>query len=168
VTTAFCYGTYLGPAELARHMSHQVTARELARAFHQHCGQDRLHAAHTDVINAFAHLDITGLWGDGSVAAADGSHVSTWENNLLAETSIRYGGVGKIAYRHVADTYIALFSRFIPCGVWEAVYILDGLLANDSDVQPDAVHADTQGQSLPVFGLAALLGFELLPPPSAR
>jgi TnpA family transposase len=43
------------------------------------------------VINAFAHLDITGLWGDGSVAAADGSQVSTWENNLLAETSIRYG-----------------------------------------------------------------------------
>ena len=163
MTTAFCYGTYLGPAELARHMPHQVTARELARAFHQHCGQDRLHAAHTDVINAFAHLDITGLWGDGSVAAADGSHVSTWENNLLAETSIRYGAVGKIAYRHISDTYIALFSRFIPCGVWEAVYILDGLLANDSDVQPDAVHADTQGQSLPVFGLAALLGFELLP-----
>ena len=109
VTTAFCYGTYLGPAELARHMPRQVTARELGRAFHQHCGQDRLHAAHTDVINAFARLDITGLWGDGSVAAADGTHVSTWENNLLAETSIRYGAVGKIAYRHVADSYIALF-----------------------------------------------------------
>ncbi|MDJ0575444.1 MAG: Tn3 family transposase [Xenococcaceae cyanobacterium MO_234.B1] len=26
------------------------------------------------------------------------------------------------------DTYIALFSHFIPCGVWEAVYILDELL----------------------------------------
>ena len=47
--------------------------------------------------------------------------------------------------------------------MWEAVYILDGLLANDSDIQPDTVHADTQGQSLPVFGLAALLGFDLLP-----
>jgi transposase len=32
-----------------------------------------------------------------------------------------------------------------------------------SDLQPDVIHADTQGQSLPVFGLAALLGFELLP-----
>ena len=50
-----------------------------------------------------------------------------------------------------------------PCGVWEAAYILDSLLANESDVQPDQIHADTQGQSLPVFGLAALLGFELLP-----
>jgi TnpA family transposase len=51
----------------------------------------------------------------------------------------------------------------VPCGAWEAVYIIDGLLHNDSDVQPDTIHADTQGQSLPVFGLAALLGFELLP-----
>jgi TnpA family transposase len=43
------------------------------------------------------------------------------------------------------------------------VYILDGLLHNDSDIQPDTVHADTQGQSLPVYGLATLLGFDLLP-----
>jgi TnpA family transposase len=47
--------------------------------------------------------------------------------------------------------------------VWEAVYLPDSLLANDSEIQPDQIHADTQGQSLPVFGLAALLGFELLP-----
>ena len=84
-------------------------------------------------------------------------------NNILAETSIRYGGFGGIAFRLVSDTYIALFSHFIPCGVWEAVYLLGSLLANDSDIHPDQVHADTQGQSLPVFGLAALLGFDLLP-----
>ncbi|MEV0704598.1 Tn3 family transposase, partial [Saccharopolyspora sp. NPDC050389] len=54
-------------------------------------------------------------------------------------------------------------AHFITCGVWEAVYIIEGLLRNDSDIQPDTIHADTQGQSLPVFGLAALLGFDLLP-----
>jgi TnpA family transposase len=59
--------------------------------------------------------------------------------------------------------YIALFSHFIPCGVWEAVYILDGLLKNKSEIQPDTLHADTQGQSAPVFGLAHLLGIELMP-----
>ena len=26
----------------------------------------------------------------------------------------RASGVGKIAYRHIVDTYIGLFSRFIP------------------------------------------------------
>jgi hypothetical protein len=42
--------------------------------------------------------------------------------------------------------YIALFSHFIPCGVYEAVYILDGLIKNESDVQPDTVHGDTYAQ----------------------
>ena len=86
-----------------------------------------------------------------------------YEQNLLSEYHIRYGGYGGIGYYHVSDTYVALFSHFIPCGVWEAVYILDGLLKNRSDIQPDTVHADTQGQSTPVFGLAYLLGIDLMP-----
>jgi TnpA family transposase len=56
-----------------------------------------------------------------------------------------------------------LFSHFIPCGVWAAVYLLDGLLKNLSDIQPDTIHGDTQAQSTPVFGLAALLGITLMP-----
>jgi hypothetical protein len=36
--------------------------------------------------------------------------------------------------------------------------ILDGLLKNRSEIQPDTLHADTQGQSEPVFGLCRLLG----------
>jgi TnpA family transposase len=77
--------------------------------------------------------------------------------------NLRACGYGGIAYRHVTNTYIALFSRFIPCGVWEAVYIIEGLMRNTSEVQPDTIHADTQGQALPVFGLGALLAFDLLP-----
>ena len=63
----------------------------------------------------------------------------------------------------MSDTYIALFSHFIPCGVWEAVYLLDGLLKNLSDIQPDTIHGDTQTQSTPVFALAALHGIFLMP-----
>ena len=62
-----------------------------------------------------------------------------YENNLLSERHIRYGGYGGIAYYHVSDTSIALFSHFIPCGVWETVYILDGLTKNKSDIQPDTL-----------------------------
>ena len=62
---------------------------------------------------------------------------------------------------HVSDTYIALFSHFIPCGVWEAIYILEGLLKNTSDIQPITAH--TQGQSTPVHALSFLLGIKLIP-----
>jgi hypothetical protein len=53
-------------------------------------------------------------------------------------------------HRHVgatgntSPTYIALFSHVIPCGVWEAVYIIEGLLRNESDVRPDTIHADSR------------------------
>jgi hypothetical protein len=47
----------------------------------------------------------------------------------------------------VADSYIALFSRFSTCGAWEGHYILDFIDENKSDVRPDTIHADTQGQS---------------------
>jgi TnpA family transposase len=97
------------------------------------------------------------------MAAADGSKFEVYENNLMSEYHIRYGGYGGIAYHHVSDTYIALFTHFINCGVWEAVYILDGLLKNTSDIQPDTLHADTQGQSTTVFGLSYLLGIKLMP-----
>ena len=63
----------------------------------------------------------------------------------------------------MSDKYVALFSHFIPCGVHEGIYILDGLLANTSDIQPEIVHGDTQAQSYPVFGLAHMLGIQLMP-----
>ena len=97
------------------------------------------------------------------VAVADGTHYELHENNLLGERHIRYGAYGGIAYHHISDTYVALFSHFIACGMWEAVYILDGLLKNKAVLQPDTVHADTQGQSEVVFGLAHLLGIQLMP-----
>jgi hypothetical protein len=43
------------------------------------------------------------------------------------------------------------------------VHILVGLLKNRSDIQPDTLHADNQGQSEPVFGLCRLLGAKLMP-----
>jgi TnpA family transposase len=107
-------------------------------------------------------LDLIKVWGDGSVVAADGTQVDTLIDNLLAVTSIRDGGTGGIAYHYVSDTYIALFSKFIPVGVWEAVHIIQGLLDQQSSVKPDTIHADTQGQALPVYALAHLCGFELM------
>ena len=162
VVTAFAYGGNLGPTEVARHMR-GVSAHEIYTAGNKHADPDKIYKASADVVNAFAKLDVAAMWGDGQTAAVDGSQIDTWENNLLAESHIRYGGFGALAFRLVSDTYIALFSHFIPCGVWEAVYILDSLLSNASDIQPDTIHADTQGASLPVFGLAAILGFDLLP-----
>ncbi len=162
VLTTFAYGCLLGPAQAARHMR-GVSGHELGATANRHFNIDKLNQAIADVINAYLHLDLAKVWGDASSVAADGTQMDTLIDNLLAESHIRYGGYGGIAYHHVADNYIALFSHFIPCGVWEAVYIVEGLLQNLSEADPETIHADTQGQSYPVFALAHLFGFELLP-----
>ena len=162
VTTAFCYGCNLGPTQTAQALQ-TFDRRQIAWIDQHHITEEKLDAAITTLINAYNQFTLPKLWGSGKHASADGMKWDLYEQNLLAEYHIRYGGYGGVGYYHVSDTYIALFSHFIPCGVWEAVYILDGLLKNTSDIHPETLHADTQGQSTPVFGLAHLLGIQLMP-----
>jgi len=161
--TTFAYGCNLGPTQAARHMRGVVSAHMLSFVNRRHISIEKLNASLTDIINRYNVLSLPKLWGDGTKAAADGTKYELYEENLLSEYHIRYGGYGGIAYHHVADSYVALFSHFIPCGTWEAVYIIEGLLKNNSDIQPDTIHADTQGQSTPVFALSYLLGIKLMP-----
>ena len=161
--TTFTYGCNLGPSQASKHMKDVISSKLISFINRRHISIDSLNKAINDVINRYNVLDLPKLWGQGSIAAADGTKYDVREQNLLSEYHIRYGGYGGIAYHHVADKYIAVFSHFIPCGTWEAVYIIEGLLKNKSDLQPELIHADTQGQSTPVFGLSYLLGIKLMP-----
>jgi len=161
--TVFGYGCNLGASQTARHASGTINRQTMRRINAQHISISKLEAALNDVIGEYIRFELPNFWGQKTVAIADGTHVELRENNLLGARHIRYGGYGGIAYHHISATYIALFSNFIACGVWEAVYILDGLLQNASELQPDTVHADTHGQSEPVFALASLLGIKLFP-----
>lgn len=163
VLTTFAYGCGLGPTQAARHLKGTVSADQLSFVDRRHVDIADLRAASADLMNLYAQFELPRKWGTGEAAVADGTHFETYEDNLLAEHHIRYGKTGGIAYRHIADNYIALFSRFIACGSYEATYILDALLQNLSDLHPRRVHADTHGQSAAVFGLAYLLGIELMP-----
>jgi len=162
ITTLFCYGCNLGPTQTARSVK-GFSRRQISWLNLKYVTDETLDKAIVEVINLYNKFELPGYWGSGKSASADGTKWSVYEQNLLSEYHIRYGGYGGIGYYHVSDKYIALFSHFIPCGVHEAVYILDGLQANRSDIQPDTVHGDTQAQSFPVFGLAHLLGINLLP-----
>ncbi|MGD6399316.1 Tn3 family transposase, partial [Xanthomonas citri pv. citri] len=162
ITTLFCYGCNLGPTQTARSVK-GFSRRQISWLNLKYVTDETLDKAIVQVINMYNKFELPGYWGSGKSASADGTKWSVYEQNLLSEYHIRYGGYGGIGYYHVSDKYIALFSHFIPCGIHEAVYILDGMLTNRSDIQPDTVNGDTQAQSFPVFGLAHLLGINLMP-----
>lgn len=162
ITTVFCYGCNLGPAQTAKSIK-SLTPKQVGWLNLKQASETKLHRAITDVINDYNKFDLPGFWGTGESASVDGTRWDLYEQNLLSEYHIRYGGYGGIGYYHISDKYIALFSNFITCGAYEGRYLIDGLMANDSDIQPDTVHGDTHSQSYAVFGLSHMLGIKLMP-----
>lgn len=162
ITTLFCYGCNLGPVQTAKSIK-GLSRRQISWLNLKYVSEDLLDKAIVKVINAYNEFELPGYWGTGKHASADGTKWNLYEQNLLSEHHIRYGGYGGIGYYHVSDKFIALFSHFISCGTYEGIHILDGLMSNESDIRPDTIHGDTQAQSYPVFALAHLLGIQLMP-----
>jgi len=129
----------------------------------RHVTEEKLNEAIATVVNGYSQCELMKVWGLGKSASGDGTKWDLSPQNLMSEYHIRYGGYGGIGYYLISDLYIALFSRFTTCGSWEGHHILDFLQENASDVQPDVIHADTQGQSAAIFGLANLVGIQLQP-----
>jgi len=163
ILTNFAYGTGMGPTQTAQHVRNCVSAHMISWLNKRHITAEMLDKAREKLINLINQFILIKSWGEGKAVAADGTLQELREQNIISEFHVRYQRKGGIAYHHVADNYILLFSTFMPCGVWEAVEIIEGLLKNDSDVQPDIIHGDTQSQSTVVFALAYLLGFRLMP-----
>jgi TnpA family transposase len=163
VITSFAYGTNMGAAQLAKHMRGIVTEHEITFANRRHITSEKLEAAKADLINRYHLYDLPKCWGDENIAAADGTQIELYENNLLSSYHIRYGSYGGIAYHVVSSLYIALYSHFLSSGMWEGNFLIDALIGNTSTIHPKVIHSDTQGQSTTIFALSYLLGIELMP-----
>jgi TnpA family transposase len=162
VATTFCYGCGLGPSQAARSLK-GLDRRHVAHVNQRHMTEASLDEAITGVIDAYARVGLHRFWGSGESASADGMKWDVHPESLKTSYHIRYGGYGGIGYYLVSDTYIALFSRFLACGAYEGHAILDFVAENRSLLQPSRVHSDTHGQSAAIFGLAYLLGIDLMP-----
>jgi TnpA family transposase len=162
LATTFCYGCGLGPSQTARSLK-GLDRRQIAFINQRQVTEENLDDAITTVVDAYAGIALNRHWGTGKSASADGTKWDIHPQSLMTEYHVRYGGYGGIGFYLVSDTYIALFSRFSACGAYEGHSILDFVSQNRSLLQPDKVHCDTHGQNAPIFGLAHLLGIDLMP-----
>jgi TnpA family transposase len=161
--TIFAMGCNLGPTQAARHLAGGISPHMLSYVNRRHLSLEKLETAYRELTELYLRLDLPKVWGDGKTVAADGTQYDFYDQNLLAGYHFRYRKMGAVAYRHVANNYIAVFQHFIPPGIWEAVYVIEGLLKAGLSVEADTVHSDTQGQSATVFAFTYLLGINLMP-----
>lgn len=161
--TVFAMGCNLGPNQASRHLSNGVTPHQLSFVHRRHMSLYQLDQACRDLAELYLRLELPKLWGDGKKVAADGTQYDFYEQNLLVGLHFRYRRMGAVAYRHVADNYIAVFRHFIPPGFHEAVYVIEGLLKAGLSTKADTVYSDTHGQSETVFAFTHLMGIQLMP-----
>jgi TnpA family transposase len=87
-------------------------------------------------------------------------------DSLLASYYPRYYGYYDKAigiYTHVSDQYSVFNTKVISCSPREALYVLDGLLENNTILKPKAHTTDTHGYTEIIFALCHLLGFYFMP-----
>ena len=110
-----------------------------------------------------ATLSLAQAWGGGEVASADGLRFVVPVRTINAGANPRYFGVGRgvTYFNYTSDQFSGFHGIVIPGTLRDSLYILDGLLEQETSLRPTEVMTD----SASYFGLFRLLGYQFSPPP---
>jgi len=126
--------------------------------------REQLRAAIAKVCNAIFHTRNPRLWGEGTTAcASDSKQFGAWDQNLITERHVRYGGRGVMIYWHVEKNSACIYSQLKSPSSSEVSSMIEGVLRHDTEMDVEKQYVDTHGQSEVGFAFSDLLGFELLP-----
>jgi TnpA family transposase len=116
------------------------------------------------VVNAIFAVRRPDIWGEGtSTCASDSKKFGAWDQNLMTEWHIRYGGRGVMVYWHVERKSVCIYSQLKRCSSSEVAAMIEGVLRHCTDMEVQRNYVDSHGQSEVAFAFCHLLGFELLP-----
>ena len=143
---------------------HATTYKELRYVRERFIRKDALREAIARVVNATFAVRQTAIWGHGSTTcASDSKKFGAWDQNLMTEWHIRYGGRGVMIYWHVERKSVCIYSQLKRCSSSEVAAMIEGVLRHESDMEVQNHYTDSHGQSEVGFAFCHLLGFELLP-----
>jgi TnpA family transposase len=126
--------------------------------------KEQLRAAIARVCNAIFHTRNPRLWGEGTTAcASDSKQFGAWDQNLITEWHVRYGGRGVMIHWHVEKNSACIYSQLKSPSSSEVSSMIEGVLRHDTEMDVEKQYVDTHGQSEVGFAFSDLLGFELLP-----
>ncbi len=138
--------------------------RELLYVRRRFLRYEALRAANAEVVNAILAARQPALWGEGTTAcASDAKKFGAWDQNLMTEWHVRYGGRGIMIYWHVERKAVCIYSQLKRCSLSEVAAMIEGVLRHCTDAEVTRNYVDSHGQSEVAFAFCHLLGFDLLP-----
>jgi hypothetical protein len=126
--------------------------------------KEQLRNAIAKVVNAIFRVRLPQIWGEGTTTcASDSKKFGAWEQNLMTEWHIRYGGRGVMIYWHVEKKSTCIYSQLKTCSSSEVAAMIEGVLHHDTEMMVKKNFVDSHGQSEVAFAFCHLLGFQLMP-----
>ena len=143
-----------------------TTVDMLRHVLHDFVREATLTAASAEIVNHHHQLPLSAVHGSGTLSSSDAQRFGIRASSLLASYYPRYYGYYEKAigiYTHVSDQYSVFSTQVISCSPREALYVLDGLLENNTILQIRAHTTDTHGYTEILFALCYLLGYSFMP-----
>ncbi len=143
---------------------HGQSHNELIYTRRRYIRQEHLRAAIIDVANAIFQVRQPHIWGEGTTTcASDSKQFGAWDQNLMTEWHLRYGGKGVMIYWHVEKHATCIYSQLKTCSSSEVAAMIQGVLRHCTQMKVEKQFVDTHGQNEVAFGFCHLLGFQLMP-----
>jgi len=165
LAAVIAHGTNLGIAAMG-HSVEGMTVDMLQHVTRFFLSETTLKATNAALVNFHHRLAFSEHWGQGISSSSDGQRFGIQASSLLASFYPRYFGYYERAitlYTHVSDQHSVFGTQVISCSPREALYVLDGLLENDTILRPREHYTDTHGFTEQLFGLCYLLGYSFMP-----
>lgn len=141
-----------------------ITYRDLLYVRRRFITAEHLREVIRRVVNAIFRARQPHIWGEATTScASDSKKFGAWDQNLMTEWHVRYGGRGVMIYWHVEKNSVCVYSQLKTCSSSEAAAMIQGVLRHCTEMSVEKNYVDTHGQSEVAFAFSRLLGFQLMP-----
>ena len=155
----------IGLEPLIKHQVPALTRHRLNWVKQNYLRAETLVKANAKLVDYQSTLYLARKWGGGEVASADGMRFVTPVRTINAGPNRKYFGSnrGITWYNFVSDQFSGFHGIVIPGTLRDSIFVLEGLLEQQTGLNPVEIMTDTAGVSDMVFGLFWLLGYQFSP-----
>lgn len=155
----------IGLEPLIKHNIPALTRHRLRWVKQNYLRAETLVSANARLVDFQSTLELAGRWGGGEVASADGMRFVTPVKTVNSGPNRKYFGSGRgiTWYNFVSDQYSGFHGIVVPGTLRDSIFVLEGLLEQQTGLNPVEIMTDTAGTSDIIFGLFWLLGYQFSP-----
>ncbi len=155
----------IGLEPLVRQNIPALTRHRLNWVQQSYIRTETLTAANARLVDHQTKIPLAKIWGGGEVASADGLRFVTPVKTINAGPNRKYfnSGRGITWYNFLSDQYAGFHGIVVPGTLRDSIFVLEGLLEQQTGLLPREIMTDTAGTSDIIFGLFWLLGYQFSP-----